>query len=378
MQITLKETLKLEVFKEFKLLTGKKGLGGYVTRIGLLDHEMINPIKGQFVAGEFALSTLLAAKDEPELIYTSVAYLIESGASGLGVKDIYYETLPVEVLKLAEDNDFPIFMFNNNVYFEDIITEFKGFIDALDHEKSFSDELERLIIQDLDVSIIEELFYKILGGYSKPYQIIYLRRRKLTLEESMMILGHRLKKRLDILFSGVYREGLFVVTKQMTRAQVDQLLIEEDANSKELYYGISNLYDKAGAFKIAMLESLVNARIADVEQKSYLDMTQRGLYQLLIPYRESETYQAYCLAHIHPLLAYDASNGTMLVETVRAFVQNEGQIKSTATALRQHSNTIRYRLSKVRQVLEIEGSDSVLYERLSLAIKLMLLDELDY
>ena len=43
-----------------------------------------------------------------------------------------------------------------------------------------------------------------------------------------------------------------------------------------------------------------------------------------------------------------------LVETLRAFVSCQAQIRATATALAVHENTVRYRLNRIREVAGIE------------------------
>lgn len=378
MNITLRETLKLDIFEGFKLITGEKGLDRLVSRIGLLDHEMINPIKGQFVEGEFALSTLLAAKDQPELILTSVQYLIESGASGLGVKDIYYQVLPEDVLTLAESADFPIFMFDNSVYFEDVITEFKGFIDEIKHEESLGISLQDIIERDVSSDKITESYKLTLGNYRGPYNGIYIRFREKNPMESLVLKGHQLNKRMNVLFSGVYKNGLFIIFDDIQEETIERVLSQEGFKTSSYYYGLGSTYDEIKNYQKLLNESLLNCRIADIEELDVVMKKDRGLYQLISPNRNQEVFQQYKDNHLNPIISYDGADNMTLFETVLAFVKNEGQIKATASALNQHSNTVRYRLSKVKQLLEIEGSDIILYERLSLAVKLYLLEALTY
>lgn len=379
MNITLRETLKLDIFNGFNLITGEKGLGRIVSRIGLLDHEMINPIKGQFVEGEFALSTLLAAKDDPELILTSVQYLIESGASGLGVKDIYYKELPEEVLFLAEAADFPIFMFDNSVYFEDVITEFKGFIDEIKYEETLSMSLQDIVERDVPIEKIVETYKMTVGTYSGSYNGIYIRLRENTYEESFLTLkGHQLNKRLTILFSSVYKNGLFIIFNHSTQDAIELILKQEGIGNLDYYYGLGAVYEAPKNYQSLLNDCLMNCRIADVEAMRSVNSKRRGLYQLIMPYRGLEGFQLYKENHLNPIISYDGVDNMTLFETVIAFVKNEGQVKATAAALNQHSNTIRYRLSKVKTLLEIEGSEIILYERLSLAVKIHLIEQLSY
>lgn len=380
MKITLAETLKLDIFKGFRLLVGEEGLKRFVTRIGLLDHEMINPIKGQFVEGEFALSTLLAAKDNPELILTSVKYLIESGASGLGVKDIYYKELPKEALALAKLHDFPIFIFDNSVYFEDIITEFKSFKDTMKREASSSNLLEHLMNGAKDEEEIQTGFFELIGHYKGSYEAVHLRMSDVEDSDAYLALkGHRLTKRLSILFSGIYNNGLFIIKNNEEDVSLENLLVQEGFGEEDIYhYGVSQGYNHPKYFKQALEEALVNARIGEIEGLKVMCSEDRGLYQLLLAYGSQDQFQQYKEKLIRPILTYDENNNTNLMETAIAFVRNEGTVKGAAKSLVQHDNTVRYRLSKIRQLLGITASDSVLYEHLSLVIRLYLLEQLTY
>lgn len=65
---------------------------------------------------------------------------------------------------------------------------------------------------------------------------------------------------------------------------------------------------------------------------------------------------------------YDAQNSTELVQTARAFVHCSGDIVDTAKHLHQHPNTVRYRLRRIRTLLDMSDSrDRELLVFLSLA-----------
>ena len=143
MYITVKEALQLERLQHFRPVAGQKGLHRKIEKISLLDYEVVNRIEGQFLKNEFALSSLLGAKDDPALILGSVKYLVQSGVSGLAVKNIYFDQLPKEVIDYADTCDFPIFIFDNSVFFEDIITDAKDALRDLEKGAEFEYQLPR-------------------------------------------------------------------------------------------------------------------------------------------------------------------------------------------------------------------------------------------
>jgi sugar diacid utilization regulator len=71
------------------------------------------------------------------------------------------------------------------------------------------------------------------------------------------------------------------------------------------------------------------------------------LLALSTPHQEAVAFARDLLA---PLLAYDSETGSALTGTLRVLLQQGGQIRATAKALGVHENTIRYRLSRVREL----------------------------
>ena len=60
---------------------------------------------------------------------------------------------------------------------------------------------------------------------------------------------------------------------------------------------------------------------------------------------------------IATLQAYDAKHDSAMVETVEEYLLHFGDVRSTAEALHIHPNTVRYRLRRAEQLLEIDFDD---------------------
>ena len=73
---------------------------------------------------------------------------------------------------------------------------------------------------------------------------------------------------------------------------------------------------------------------------------------------------------IVPLENYDRQKGTSLLNTAVAYVENDGDIGKTAESLYQHQNTIRYRLNKIKEILDMKGVNGSFYEKISIAVKI--------
>jgi hypothetical protein len=123
--------------------------------------------------------------------------------------------------------------------------------------------------------------------------------------------------------------------------------------------GVSNPYSELRNLKKSFHEALhaaIDALISGDEAKDY---KQIGLVGFLAPFRNDEWTDIYYNNLYNRLYTYDKANESNLMQTLLSYVRNGGNIAKTAEATFQHSNTIRYRLEKIKSVLGIqEASDA--------------------
>ncbi|SKC73249.1 PucR family transcriptional regulator ligand-binding domain-containing protein [Maledivibacter halophilus] len=91
MSITVLEAMKLDTFKNFRLIAGHRGFENKIERVGILDYEYDKRIegqlyKGQFEKAQFVISSLLFAKDDASLIFDAVKCLLNDKVKGLSFK----------------------------------------------------------------------------------------------------------------------------------------------------------------------------------------------------------------------------------------------------------------------------------------------------
>ena len=119
----LKELLSLPVFSDFQLIAGNTGLNREVRNVDILEYEWFKQNFSVFSEADFVLTSLFFAKDEPELIYQSFLKLLERKISAIAIKTVFFQELPPEVIKLADENAIPLFTFTS-AYMEDLIIGF--------------------------------------------------------------------------------------------------------------------------------------------------------------------------------------------------------------------------------------------------------------
>jgi DNA-binding PucR family transcriptional regulator len=70
------------------------------------------------------------------------------------------------------------------------------------------------------------------------------------------------------------------------------------------------------------------------------------------------------------LLAYDQENATELVNTLRHYLDHNGNLQRTASALHVHINSLKYRLQRIEEIASIDLHDGQTRFYLQLALSI--------
>lgn len=96
---------------------------------------------------------------------------------------------------------------------------------------------------------------------------------------------------------------------------------------------------------------------------------QLGVYGILSEINNSNLLGEYVLGKIGPLLDHDdRKKGLSLVETLEQYLKTNGSLKDTAEALYIHVGTLKYRLRRIEEILNIDLKEGINHFDLQLAI----------
>lgn len=384
MSITVLEATKLETFKNFRLVAGHRGLDNIVEKIGILDWEFITKLEGHFIEGEFAkgefvLSSLLFAKDKPDLVIEAVKYLVESQVSGLAIKNIYYNDLPIEVINYANEKSIPIFIFDNSVYFEDIITQTMDKIRSINNYELLETKVDLLIKMNLNKALIRDIAFEINSSFKECIFVLYIKEKKFIEDNNIILIIERLKRnKITSLYDSVlkYGNGILIIStfekleEKDYKNKVNYLLKTIGIYNKEYYIGISNLHKSLSELGNGINESIFAQRTGEVSSNSFNYFSDIGVYSILMPYMNDTWVRNFHNRIIMPIKSYDEKYNGELFNTAIKYIENDGKINETASELFLHKNTIRYRINKIKELLNMNDCEGSFHEQLSIAIKL--------
>ena len=228
----------------------------------------------------------------------------------MAVKNIYYDVLPEEVIKYANQMDFPIFIFDKKgSYYEDIVTEI--------YDKNKDENLLTNIINILN---------RDLGASHAAYRyhgIIFI---ICTYEDS-------------------HKENKSTEFSRLVRLMIYSLFL--DLN--DYYIGISNFHKYIDELNFALKESMYAMRTASIEGENIRYYYEIGVYKLLMPsYSEGYMINFYSDT-IGKIKHYDQKYNSELLQTATVYVKLGGNIKNTAKSINLHENTVRY----IRELIDV-------------------------
>lgn len=159
------------IFKKAHIAAGESGLHRLVGWVHVLEITNISPYLS---SGDLILSTGLWLKSEQER-KDYLLQLIQSDAAGLCVElGTSIDSIPADILELADAHSFPIIVFDKPVRFVEITQDIHSYIINRQHQllkdlETYSRKVQQLTLQSTDVSSILRLLHE----YSS-HQVAYI------------------------------------------------------------------------------------------------------------------------------------------------------------------------------------------------------------
>ncbi len=372
--IRIKELYRLQNLKNLRLIAGQEGLERTVTAAVLLEYDSSRMQLPDFYKGDLVVTTLAYARGDNQLVTNSLQALLGQGIAGLLVKTAYFSELPVSVVSMANRLGTPLFLFDET-YIEEVILEVTELIRGRRHFAGYEAELDALMRGNLTAEQIKEKVHRIdpLGARAYRLFALYPKEKLSVLSEKLYAL---LTEDEEIARRCIFMEWrrMLIVLRHEEDETVDAhdavkaLLKRADADSMAVFAGASEVRTDAGAFGVSLCEAAYAARAARLNGKPVVAAGELGLYAYLFPMSENPFVCEQCRMQLMRIREYDAQNRTSLEQTARVYVQEKMEIAATAKALFQHPNTVRYRLTKIQKLMELD--DAAFAPMLSLTVNL--------
>ncbi|MBB3113533.1 purine catabolism regulator [Paenibacillus phyllosphaerae] len=155
--------MKRPVFKEAKMMAGKKGMDRIVKWVHILEITHVAPYVSK---DDLILSTGLWMKEQGSASITYLEQLIRQEASGLCIElGTTIDAIPEEIVAYCEAHHFPLIVFDKPVRFVKITQDIHGVLINQQHQRlksleQFSRLFQKLTLATTDISAVLRLLHE--------------------------------------------------------------------------------------------------------------------------------------------------------------------------------------------------------------------------
>ena len=388
--ITVSEVIKNSCLRKYPVLCGLDGIENEVLKTGIIDYEFsidgfIDQNKS-FQYGDFLISSLLFTHGDEEKLYQMLKKLVELGVSGLAIKDVFFPTIPEKAQKFCNENAFPLVLFDNGVYFEDIVNDIDNLLQLSDWVNRVEQQIGIIIGTELSRYEVEAISGDM--GLSKlPYVMAYWLKPKMASSQTRMkqliqsFSKNRYRKENCYLLK--YKQNYLVLLntnnndKKKLRQAFNDVLEIAGLDLNEYVVGASGVHCSISELDFSIKESAWSCQVATLLNENIKHYCELGIWSIISAHHQSKYMIDYMKKYLQPLLLDTSESSKDLLETLIGFVSNQGNAKFIAKKLNIHENTYRYRMNKLKEKLDPNANEYVFYENASVAIKIYLLDLFD-
>lgn len=380
MSVKVKDILNLDIFNDIKIVTGQNGLNRTIQRVSVFDCPIESDVidKNIIEQGDFFVTSLFVVKDSLEDMLKLIKILVESKASGVCVIDEYIDSFPDEFIELASKNSFPVFLADKDVPYADVI---QGIMELIikDKEDIISEMKIEKLLKEESYEEITKIAYDINNDFMKNLVVLYL--SKFDSKNNYSYIYQNINKR-EMWSALKYKDGVLIIitngeSKQIQK-QVNYILNLVNNTYQDYALGISDLYGDLKYLKKATIEAITSCEFSNVLNQNIVRYNQLGVYTILAVMKYKVELKEFYNKIVLPLKEYDKKYSLNLFETMVRFVDNDGNYEKTANEMFQHENTIRYRITKIKQILNMEEMNIEFLTQISIAVKIhKLLNEVE-
>lgn len=379
MPITVEEALKLNALKVAKVAAGDKGLNRLIHRVSVAEcpefestsnNNWKKCIPFESEPGDFFITSFFSLKEnKDEIIFQTIKLYNEHHSSGLLICDVCIDKLPQKAEAYANEHEYPVIFISFQVPYADIISEMTESIYLKREQNLFSQMIDD-IRSSSNQKEIKKLSFGLNRNFKEKHRGIYITGDIIAYSMNAFIEDINQTENNKAV---KYKDGILALytSNQDQNLQINNIVdsIETETLSN-IRIGVSQIHDHIFEMNQSINEAIMASSFVDILNQKILQYKELGIYRVLHLLKESDALTTFSVEILNKLLSYDKRNSTELLKTAEVYIENDGDLKKTAQYMFQHENTIRYRISKIKSILEMDNKNIEFYEQLSIAMKI--------
>ena len=155
-------------------------------------------------------------------------------------------------------------------------------------------------------------------------------------------------------------------------------VVSSNMQGFDIFLGISSRTKTMEDFHVCYRQAIQALKIVKncISNKRIQNFDDLGSLSILFDFKESFAVKLFIKKYLDPLLTYGNEKGKDLFDTLRVYLAMNGNLKETAEYLFIHRSSLKYRLEKITDLLQLELDDPE--ERFNLMLAFKLYDLFEY
>lgn len=351
-----------------ELIAGKDGVENTVRWVHMVeDREVPDFLHG----GELIFTTGIGHIESDICMLEFTRNLHAHGAAGV-VFNIgpYIKRIPPDVIKYANENDFPVFTLPWRVHIIDITYDFCGrIIENEKAEMSLMQAFKNLIFspekEDEYLPAIQKNGFAAASHY-RVFALTFFsgNGKKATAPvyaKNKMLLWRIFARSDSPVAMFEYASRLIVIKQNSPPRCVERITaaLERAFEKSNVSYKIGTSDEGAGYLSVPYLyrqanAALVTAKHENLTVKNYCDI---GLNRLILAVEDKDLLERYANEVLKAVTEYDQKNGTDCLELLRLYVESDCSVITVAGKSGVHRNTVNNRVKLIRELLGYEFTE---------------------
>ena len=379
MAVRVEDIIRMHSLGVFKQIAGRAGNNRIVTAVLIADLAFPE-IGGDYSnvrEGSFILTGILIGILDDDNMLRAVRKASEVGASGVAIAKRKDREIPDFVINYSDEIMMPLFVFDpDETRVEEVLLDLMSAVREDGSSFSFAKEVERLLRGGLNAVDTADISRMICPGARNNCVVVYIgpRNEKESFRASKASKSFTTQGGDNATCHLVpYRNGIFAV---ISMGRIDNKTVERIVTEvmdvieakADLITTYSSPHLTLEELDRAFREAFYAFQAARVEDLSTVEYNDIGIYKVLVPLKDDPVMLEFMQNYLRVM-------NSEWLETAKIFVKCKGNYDDAAKVMKCHRNTVRYRIARIRSLVDDGKTEFEFNQNLAMAIKLHLLQD---
>jgi len=240
-------------------------------------------------------------------------------------------------------------------------------------ETIFEMKLEKILEYEASKDLVISVANEIIKNFKAYYAAFYIKLDNFDTTRKQILISN-IKNIRDI-EPVIYKNGIFLLVTFDKISSLDmyysQILPVFSNFVPGHHVGISNVFTEVEYFNDCLKQAVLAHEVSQILDSEKVYYKDANVYKILHPLKNSKVLKDFYTDIIDSLIGAEGSSDKYeLINTIEAYLNCDGDFKKAAAVINQHENTVRYRISKAKRLLNLENDNFKFIEQVSLALKI--------